>query len=76
MCNLYEIPDEQTLQLQFDVELPGQSWGHTASPLGRGVYIKAGGVVEVGQWGMIPPSSKERTPKTREGRRMSTNNPA
>lgn len=74
MCNLYEIPDEHTLQLQFDVELPGQSWGRTASPLAMGVYIRAGGVAEVGQWGMIPPSSKERTPKTREGRRMSTNN--
>lgn len=30
--------------------------------------------MQVGQWGMIPPWSETRTPKTAEGRRMSTDN--
>lgn len=74
MCNLYEIPDEFTLREQFGAELPGASWPRTAAPLSQAVFIKAKREAVVGQWGMIPPSSKERIPKTKEGRRMSTNN--
>lgn len=74
MCNLYEIPDEFTLREQFGAELPGASWPRTAAPLSQAVFIKAKGEPVIGQWGMIPPSSKERIPKTKEGRRMSTNN--
>ena len=74
MCNLYGSVDADTLRTQLFKGLDGLTWDHTVAPLGQGVFVKQDSVAQVGQWGMIPPSSKERTPKTREGRRMSTNN--
>lgn len=74
MCNLYGSVDAETLRTQLFKGLDGLTWDHTVAPLGQGVFVKQDSVAQVGQWGLIPPSSKERTPKTREGRRMSTNN--
>lgn len=74
MCNLTGSTDAQTLRSQLFLDLDGLTWDSTVAPLGRGVYIRQDYRAQVGQWGMIPPNSKERTPKTREGRRMSTNN--
>ena len=74
MCNLYGSVDADTLRTQLFKGLDGLTWDRTVTPLGQGVFVKQDSVAQVGQWGLIPPSSKERTPKTREGRRMSTNN--
>lgn len=74
VCNLTGSTDAQTLRSQLFLDIDGLTWDRTVAPLGRGVYIRQDHRAQVGQWGMIPPSSKERTPKTREGRRMSTNN--
>ena len=74
MCNLYGTTDAEELRSQLFLDLDGAAWDNIVAPLGRGVYIRQGNRAQVGQWGMIPPSSKERTPKTREGRRLSTNN--
>lgn len=74
MCNLTGSTDAQTLRSQLFLDLDNLSWDQTVAPLGKGVYIRQDNRAQVGQWGMIPPNSKERTPKTREGRRLSTNN--
>lgn len=74
MCNLTGSTDAQTLRSQLFLDLDNLSWDQTVAPLGRGVYIRQDNRAQVGQWGMIPPNSKERTPKTRDGRRLSTNN--
>lgn len=55
------------------VELPQVLYADTIAPLKPGPFAMARGARAVGQWGMIPPDSKERTPKTRQGKRMSTN---
>lgn len=64
MCNLNGTTDAQTLRSQLFLDLDEQAWDQTVAPLGRGVYIRQGNRAQVGQWGMIPPNSKERTPKT------------
>lgn len=74
MCNLTGSTDAQTLRSQLFLDIDGLSWDQTVAPLGKGVYIRQDNRARVGQWGMIPPNSRERTPKTREGRRLSTNN--
>ncbi len=74
MCNLYQSTPKDDLVDWFKVTPPAKPYAATIAPLKDGPYIKAGGVVEVGQWGMIPGSSKSRTPTTRDGRRLSTNN--
>ena len=76
MCNLYGTTPRKELQRSVFVSVPETivDWPSTVGPLGNGVFVRQYGEAVVGQWGMIPPSSKERTPKTREGRRMSTNN--
>lgn len=74
MCNLYGTTDAEVLRSQLFLGLEGLSWERTVAPLGRGLYVRQDFRAQAGQWGMIPPRSKESTPKTREGRRMSTNN--
>ncbi|MCB2018250.1 MAG: SOS response-associated peptidase family protein [Hydrogenophaga sp.] len=75
MCNLYGSTDARTLRtLLFQGVDDGLSWDATVAPLGRGVFVRQDHLAQVGQWGMIPPGAKERIPKTREGRRLSTNN--
>jgi len=57
----------------FRIELPPLSYGQTVGPLDRGPFYTRDGLFE-GQWGMIPPGSETNVPKTKEGKRMSTNN--
>jgi putative SOS response-associated peptidase YedK len=82
MCNRYTSPSEGDIERFWklsprDKVLP--SWLPGMAPLKPGPYIKPGGVLEVGQWGMIPPSSATRTPMTKgsatqKPKRMRTNN--
>ncbi|MDB5847461.1 MAG: hypothetical protein JWP29_1213 [Rhodoferax sp.] len=82
MCNRYTSPQEGDIERFWHIgarNQPRPMWLPTMAPLRPGPYIKAGGVLEVGQWGMIPPSSTSRTPMTkgsatRKPVRMSTNN--
>lgn len=74
MCNLYQSTPQDDLPAWFKVAKPTKPYLATVAPLKDGPFIKAGGTVEVGQWGMIPGTSKTRTPTTRDGRRLSTNN--
>lgn len=74
MCNLYGSVDRQTLRTRFFADAGDAVWDAQVAPLGRGVFLVSQGQARVGQWGMIPPGSKERVPRTREGRRLSTNN--
>lgn len=73
MCNFYETPSPEMLHEHFGVDAPGQ-YTSNMSPLSVGPFIRTDMACELGQWGMIPPSSREHIPKTREGKRMSTNN--
>ena len=82
MCNRYTSPEEGDIERFWRVtprtkRLP--MWMPTVAPLRPAPYIRAGGELEVGQWGMIPPGSPTRTPMTkgsatRKPTRMSTNN--
>lgn len=63
MCNLYGSVDADTLRTQLFKGLDGLTWDRTVTPLGQGIFDKQVSVAQVGQWGMIPPSSKERTPQ-------------
>lgn len=81
MCNRFKPAEPKALQHITDlgdVDLRNVDLhiGHmdSVSPLGQGPFITPTGEIEVGQWGMIPPHSKTRTPYTRAGERMSTNN--
>lgn len=74
MCNIYQSTSADDLVDWFNVAAPTKPYAATIAPLKDGPFIKAGGAVEVRQWGMIPGTSKTRTPTTRDGRRLSTNN--
>lgn len=74
MCNLYRSVPPADLVAEFRLRsLPATPYADTIAPLKAGPYVKAGGVGEVGQWGMIPPDSPTRIPSAR-GRHLSTNN--
>jgi putative SOS response-associated peptidase YedK len=62
VCNLYTPPTPPLFSKLFGVELYDLSWGGYVAPLKPGPYLKSGGRPEVGQWGMIAPGSKSRTP--------------
>lgn len=74
MCNLYQSTPRETINMRHLVQLPEVLYADTIAPLKPGPLVMARGASAVGQWGMIPPDSKERTPKNRQGKRMSTNN--
>src|SRR3954468_18755931 len=81
MCNRYTSPEEGDIERFW--RLTPQSkllpdWLLTVAPLRPGPYIQAGGELEGGQWGMLPPGSATRGPTTKGtagGRsvRLSTN---
>lgn len=74
MCNIYQSASPDDIPAWFKVTAPFKLYAATVAPLKDGPFITAGGQVEVGQWGMIPGTSKARIPTTRDGRRLSTNN--
>ncbi|MGE0497050.1 MAG: SOS response-associated peptidase [Ramlibacter sp.] len=77
MCNLYHSTPRDRLPAVFASivqQIDGPGYAPVAAPLKLAPYIRARGAAVVGQWGMIPPSSKTRTPTTSSGKRMSTNN--
>lgn len=74
MCNIYQSTPQDDIPAWFKVVSPTKPYAATIAPLKDGPFIKSNGEVEVGQWGMIPGTSKARTPTTRDGRRLSTNN--
>lgn len=74
MCNLYNATPKDDIPKWFRAQAPSKPYAAVIAPLKDGPYIKPGGATEVGQWGMIPGTSKTRTPTTSQGRRMSTNN--
>lgn len=74
MCNLYEPAPREKINPRHLVTLPAVPYGTYVAPLLPGPIVMARGASAVGQWGMIPADSKSRTPMTREGKRMSTNN--
>ncbi len=73
MCNLYAAPSPAEIEHHFGLPVDGTPYSPTIAPLKPGPVVLADRVV-VAQWGMIPPGSNTRTPTTRDGRRMSTNN--
>jgi putative SOS response-associated peptidase YedK len=81
MCNRYNPPEWRDIERFWEISRrsPNQWWTHQpqgpmVAPLRAGPYVKAGGELEIGQWGMIPPSSKTQRPMTSAGKPMSTNN--
>ena len=76
MCNRYNTPREIEVERMWRVgrQAPLPWWKPHVTPLALGPYIKPGGEIDVGQWGMIPRSSKTRRPMTAGGKPMSTNN--
>lgn len=74
MCNLYRSVPAPDLVAGFSLRaMTATPYAETIAPLKPGPYVKAGGIGEVGQWGMIPPGCPTRMPMAR-GRRLSTNN--
>ncbi|MGE0350936.1 SOS response-associated peptidase [Hydrogenophaga sp.] len=75
MCNLYTTLDGDEILRYFRREPPRRDYKPAIGPLQDGPFIRAGGEVVVGQWGLIPSPSPTRTPSTPDGkRRLSTNN--
>ena len=74
MCNLYHSTPRDRLEPWAKIALPQLDYAPVIAPLKPGPIILPRGASAIGQWGMTPPGSKTRTPTTREGRRMSTNN--
>ena len=74
MCDLYKSTPREISNMRHLLQLPEVLYADTIAPLKPGPYVMARGASAVGQWGLIPPDSRERTPKTRQGKRMSTNN--
>jgi putative SOS response-associated peptidase YedK len=74
MCNLYKSTPRDGINMRHLVQLPELLYADTIAPLKPGPFVMARGASAIGQWGMIPPGSTTRTPMTKQGRRMSTNN--
>ena len=74
MCNLYAPTGAQKISMRFAVGAPVGDYAATVAPLQPGPIVLSGGRALVAQWGMIPPSSRSRTPLLANGQRMSTNN--
>lgn len=74
MCNLYKSTPRDMINARHLVKLPELLYADVIAPLKPAPFVMAHGASAVGQWGMIPPNSKTRTPTGKEGRRMSTNN--
>jgi putative SOS response-associated peptidase YedK len=70
MCNLYVPPAYERLGKPN----PRKLWGAYVAPLKPGPYLKPRDVLEVGQWGMIPPDCKTSKPTARNGMPIATNN--
>lgn len=75
MCNLYGTVDADTLRTQLFLFPPAHGWDMVVAPLKTGVFIRQNRQVMTGQWGMIPPGSTDRVPRSKTtGRPLSTNN--
>ncbi len=74
MCNLYESTPRDKINMRHALTLPDVPYERTIAPLRAAPFVMAQGTSAVGQWGMIPYSSKTRIPTTSQGKRMSTNN--
>jgi len=73
MCNLIAPTHREKVVLRHLVEPFNGKYGATAGPLQPAPIVTSKGAM-VAQWGMIPPHSNSRIPKTSSGARMSTNN--
>lgn len=76
MCNLYVPPSPDEIRHFFGAQIPlDVPYNHgTVARMKNGPYVKAGGAGVVGQWGLIPSSSRTREPRRANGAPMSTNN--
>ena len=74
MCNLYQSTPRGAINMRHLVQLPELLYADTIAQLKPGPFVMAKSANAVGQWGMIPSGSSTRTPMTKQGRRMSTNN--
>lgn len=63
MCNLYTPPTPALFGKHLGVDLADLAWGAYVAPLKDGPYLKPDGRPEVGQWGIIGPDAKSRTPQ-------------
>ena len=74
MCNVYVPPSFDSLNARWVRRNPLAPWGKAVAPLLPGPIVRRGGVLDVGQWGLIPHGSPTRKPTRRDGKPMSTNN--
>lgn len=79
MCTRYISPEDREIEAQWHIGArTRQGWVRDMRPLYKGPFIRrmADGANElvVGQWGFIPPGSKEHIPKGKDGKRLSTSN--
>ncbi len=68
MCNLYHLAPRDHLQSYFRVELPAAYREAAVGPFGQGLFLvgRGQGLQAVwGQWGMVPPGSRQRRPAAR-----------
>jgi len=74
MCNRYRPTIREKLEGLGFVTAPEAGWAPAIGPRQSGPYILPQGRVVVGQWGLVPPFSRERHPRARDGRPLMTNN--
>lgn len=75
MCNRYETTTRERLKFRFRAEVAEDlTWPDVMAPLRVGPYLVQGGQLQLGQWGLIPPTSPTRRPATPDGKPLSTNN--
>jgi len=80
MCNRYKAASVTYIRDKFGFtyieegpDLRGWRPGDLVTPWATGPFVTPRGAM-LGQWGLIPDHSRDRRPKTAQGRPMSTNN--
>lgn len=76
MCTRYITPEVAAVERHWEIsrQRPNRWWNADIHPLRDGPFVLAGGVLHVGQWGLIPPGSATRVPALPNGKRLSTVN--
>jgi len=73
MCNRYEPSSREKVSMKFAVGAPVGEYKPAVGPQSMAPIVVSDRAI-VAQWGLIPPWSKTRQPRTSTGKRMSTNN--
>ena len=74
MCNRYRPAQVTYVRDVFGFTRIESHWSESIGPRQQGPFVRTGGELVVGTWGLIPWFSKARIPTGKGGRPLSTNN--